>query len=68
MNVGTTSLSNVLLRDRTSLDGEWNVIVDPYEMGYIGSSAGATSAASTAISHLATPLTASSTTSIDRRR
>jgi len=33
---GTTSLSNVLLRDRVSLDGAWNVIVDPYEMGYVG--------------------------------
>ena len=29
-------MSNVLARDRISLDGDWNVIVDPYEMGYIG--------------------------------
>lgn len=29
-------LSNVLSRRRRSLDGDWNVIVDPYEMGYIG--------------------------------
>ncbi|MFK7916866.1 MAG: glycoside hydrolase family 2 protein [Ilumatobacter sp.] len=36
MNVGTTALSNILQRDRVSLDGEWNVIVDPYEMGYVG--------------------------------
>ena len=36
MNEGTTNLSNVLRRRRRSLDGEWNVIVDPYEMGYIG--------------------------------
>lgn len=36
MNVGTVTLSNVLQRDRLSLDGDWNVIVDPYEMGYIG--------------------------------
>jgi len=36
MNVGTTSISNVLERDRISLDGDWNVIVDPYEMGYVG--------------------------------
>jgi beta-glucuronidase len=36
MNVGTVTLSNVLQRDRHSLDGDWNVIVDPYEMGYIG--------------------------------
>ncbi len=36
MNIGTVSLSNVLQRDRVSLAGEWNVIVDPYEMGYIG--------------------------------
>ena len=33
-NTGTVSLTNVLLRDGRSLDGEWNVIVDPYEMGY----------------------------------
>ena len=36
MNIGTVSISNVLQRDSVSLDGEWNVIVDPYEMGYIG--------------------------------
>ena len=36
MNSGTTTLSNVLGRERMSLDGLWNVIVDPYEMGYIG--------------------------------
>lgn len=36
MNVGTVSISNVLQRGRISLDGEWNVIVDPYEMGYVG--------------------------------
>lgn len=36
MNIGTTSISNVLQRNRVSLDGEWNVIVDPYEMGYVG--------------------------------
>lgn len=29
-------MSNVLQRDRVSLDGDWNVIVDPYEMGYVG--------------------------------
>ena len=29
-------MSNVLVRDRISLDGDWNVIVDPYEMGYVG--------------------------------
>lgn len=29
-------MSNVLLRRRRSLDGDWNVIVDPYEMGYVG--------------------------------
>jgi len=33
-STGTVSLTNVLLRDTRSLDGEWNVIVDPYEMGY----------------------------------
>ncbi len=36
VNQGTTTLSNVLARDRISLDGAWNAIVDPYEMGYIG--------------------------------
>lgn len=36
MNIGTTSLSNVLQRERMSLDGDWNVIIDPYEMGYVG--------------------------------
>ncbi len=36
MNVGTASISNVLQRHTVSLDGDWNVIVDPYEMGYIG--------------------------------
>jgi len=36
VNSGTTSLSNVLLRDCVSLDGDWHVIVDPYEMGYVG--------------------------------
>ena len=35
-NTGTTVLSNVLRRQRHSLAGEWNVIVDPYEMGYRG--------------------------------
>jgi hypothetical protein len=29
MNSGTTTMSNVLARDRISLDGDWNVIVDP---------------------------------------
>ena len=29
-------MSNVLQRACISLDGEWNVIVDPYEMGYVG--------------------------------
>ena len=29
-------LTNVLQRRRRSLDGPWHVIVDPYEMGYIG--------------------------------
>jgi len=29
-------LNNVLQRRRRSLDGPWHVIVDPYEMGYIG--------------------------------
>ncbi len=29
-------LTNVLSRRRTPLDGDWNVIVDPYEMGYWG--------------------------------
>lgn len=29
-------MSNVLQRQRISLDGDWNVIVDPYEMGYVG--------------------------------
>lgn len=33
---GATILSNVLARRRISLDGPWNIIVDPYEMGYIG--------------------------------
>ncbi len=36
MNTGTINISNVLQRNRISLDGEWNIIVDPYEMGYIG--------------------------------
>lgn len=36
MNSGTTMLTNVLQRRRRSLDGPWNVIVDPYEMGYTG--------------------------------
>lgn len=36
VNSGTISMSNVLLRDRVSLDGDWNVIVDPYDMGYVG--------------------------------
>jgi beta-glucuronidase len=36
MNTGTTMLTNVLARRRRSLDGAWNVIVDPYEMGYVG--------------------------------
>lgn len=29
-------MSNVLQRARRSLDGDWNTIVDPYEMGYVG--------------------------------
>ena len=29
-------MSNVLARELVSLDGHWNVIVDPYEMGYVG--------------------------------
>ena len=36
INQGTLNLSNVLQRNRLSLDGAWNVIIDPYEMGYIG--------------------------------
>jgi beta-glucuronidase len=36
MNRGTTFLTNVLQRRRRSLDGPWHVIVDPYEMGYVG--------------------------------
>ena len=36
MNHGTLLLSNTLGRARRSLDGPWNVIVDPYEMGYWG--------------------------------
>ena len=36
MNPGTTLLTNVFQRRRRSLDGPWHVIVDPYEMGYIG--------------------------------
>ncbi|MFK8023926.1 MAG: beta-glucuronidase, partial [Ilumatobacter sp.] len=36
MNTGISILSNVLQRTSRSLDGDWNVIVDPYEMGYIG--------------------------------
>ena len=36
MNVGTLNLSNVPSRKRRSLDGTWNIIVDPYEMGYVG--------------------------------
>lgn len=36
MNSGIVTLSNVLQRSRSSLDGDWNVIVDPYEMGYVG--------------------------------
>jgi len=36
MNSGTTTMSNVLARNLLSLDGDWNVIVDPYEMGYVG--------------------------------
>ena len=36
MNTGTINISNVLQRSRISLNGEWNIIVDPYEMGYIG--------------------------------
>ena len=36
MNIGTVNISNVLQRSRISLNGEWNVIVDPYEMGYLG--------------------------------
>ncbi|MDJ0770319.1 MAG: glycoside hydrolase family 2 TIM barrel-domain containing protein [Ilumatobacter sp.] len=36
MNSGTTLLTNVLRRERRSLDGAWHVIVDPYEMGYVG--------------------------------
>ena len=36
MNTGTINISNVLQRSRISLNGAWNIIVDPYEMGYIG--------------------------------
>ncbi len=36
MNSGTVTMSNVLQRSRLSLDGDWNTIVDPYEMGYVG--------------------------------
>ncbi|MGI9644220.1 MAG: sugar-binding domain-containing protein, partial [Ilumatobacteraceae bacterium] len=36
MNQGTILLTNVLGRRRTALDGPWQVIVDPYEMGYWG--------------------------------
>ena len=33
-NIGTTLLTNVLSRERRSLDGAWKIIVDPYELGY----------------------------------
>jgi beta-glucuronidase len=36
VNSGTVMLSNVLGRTRRPLDGQWHVIVDPYEMGYVG--------------------------------
>jgi beta-glucuronidase len=34
-STGTTLLTNVLSRRRTSLDGTWRVIIDPYDSGYI---------------------------------
>lgn len=34
-SVNTVLLSNVLLRDRQSLDGSWRAIIDPYDSGYI---------------------------------
>ncbi|MEM9611277.1 MAG: glycoside hydrolase family 2 TIM barrel-domain containing protein [Actinomycetota bacterium] len=34
MNTGTVLLTNVLRRERRSLDGAWRTIVDPYETGY----------------------------------
>ncbi|MEM9513835.1 MAG: glycoside hydrolase family 2 TIM barrel-domain containing protein [Actinomycetota bacterium] len=33
---GTTSITNLLSRQRWDLGGKWRVIVDPYEMGYVG--------------------------------
>ena len=35
-NPGCLQLTNVLSRNRVSLDGQWKSIVDPYEMGYLG--------------------------------
>jgi len=35
-STGTVLLSNVLVRDRRSLDGVWRAIPDPYDSGYIG--------------------------------
>jgi len=34
-SVGTALLTNVLARRRTSLDGSWRTIVDPYDTGYV---------------------------------
>lgn len=34
-NQGTTLLTNTPTRHRTSLDGRWNAIVDPYDSGYL---------------------------------
>ena len=34
-STGTVLLTNVLQRERTSLDGVWRAIVDPYDTGYV---------------------------------
>lgn len=34
-STGTTLLTNVMARERTSLDGTWRAIVDPYDTGYV---------------------------------
>lgn len=68
MNQGTINLSNVLQRNRLSLNGGWNVTVDPYEMGHIGILGDRNSREFLRDHNPATLATASTLTSTRRRR
>jgi hypothetical protein len=68
VNQGTINLSKVLQRYHLWLNGGCNVIVDPYQMGYIGILGDRNSRGFSVITNPAILAAASSTTSKHRQR